>query len=110
MEGLAHDKKRRGKEREGGDGNETEREKSPALAVGGGRVGRAAGVSGGGVRCPEATLELEEGWETERDPLWRVRLRLLCAPVSTAGHGEEVPPPPPTLAATHLRSLPSAAP
>lgn len=37
MEGLAHDKKRRGKEREGGDGNETERENSPALAVGGAR-------------------------------------------------------------------------
>lgn len=94
-----------GWEREGEkerDGNETEREKGPALVVGGGR--------GGGVRCPEATLEMEEGWETERDPLRRVRLRLLCAPVSTAGRAEEVPPPPPALAATRLCSLPSAAP
>lgn len=48
MEGLAHDKKWRLKEKERGDGNETEREKSPAL-----------GGWGGGVRCPEAT---EEDW------------------------------------------------
>lgn len=67
----------------------------------------SVGGWGGGVRCPEATLELEEGWETERDPLRRVRLRLLCAPVSTAGRAEEVPPPPPrTLGATHSSSLP----